>query len=202
MTWTTLHDSLLLTREWQMASVSPSELYRISFVSGGAGIVGVGKYEVGQFDADGSAFGLRGYRIEPAPLCIAFPKPRFFQSQRLGFRLPTGTNPFSIKIEVNDMPFYNAGNPSGASVSVTSTVQASTTAVVISPANPDRKMYAITNNSAKSLFLDFDSEVTLTAYAYEVKAGVVYEMPVPFLGDVRGIWAAGATGSCKVVEFF
>jgi hypothetical protein len=202
MTWTTLHDGLLLTREWQMAPVSTSELYRISFVSGAAGIVGVGRYEVGQFDEEGSGFGLRGYRIEPAPLCVAFPKPKFFNTQRLGFRLATGTNPFTLKLEVNNMPFYNAGNPGGASVSVTTTIAASTTAVVISPANPDRKMYAITNNSAKSLFLDFDNEVTLTAYAYEVKPGVVYEMPVPFLGDVRGIWAAGATGSCKVVEFF
>jgi hypothetical protein len=202
MSWTTLNANLLLSASWQYLPEQTGELYRITFVGGDPNPTGIGRYEVGQFDTDGSGFNLRAYRTETFGSIIQCKKPSFFETQRLGFRYPPGFNPFTIKVEVNDMSFYSSGNPAGASISVTTQVPASTTAVVISAANPDRKMYSITNQSAKSLFLDFDNEVTLTAFAYEVKPGVVYEMPVPFLGDVRGIWAAGATGNCKVVEFF
>jgi hypothetical protein len=202
MTWTTLQPELVLSGTWQLSPESEASLYRFSYVSGNLGPTGIARYEVGQFDIDGSGYGLRTFRTEMFGHIAIFKKPAFFDTQRLGFRYPAGFAPFTLKIEVNDMSFYSSGNPAGASISVTTQVPASTTAVVISAANPDRKMYSITNQSAKSLFLDFDNEVTLTAYAYEVKPGVVYEMPVPFLGDVRGIWAAGATGQCKVVEFF
>jgi hypothetical protein len=198
-------ETLTLSSNWQFCSESEFGLYRLTPLTEATSLTGnviTGRYEVGQFDADGTGYGIRAFRRESFGVIFQLVKPQFFDTQRIGLRVPTSFYPFEMKIEVNDMSFYSSGNPAGASISVTTQVPASTTAVVISAANPDRKMYSITNQSAKSLFLDFDTEVTLTAYAYEVKPGVVYEMPVPFLGDVRGIWAAGATGNCKVVEFF
>jgi hypothetical protein len=100
------------------------------------------------------------------------------------------------------MPLSPMGNASSATSSVTTTVAASTTMVTIAQANPDRKMLSILNSSNRSLYLDFDNDVQTNAFAVEVKTNVFYEMPVGFAGEVKGIWAATATGSCKVIEFF
>jgi hypothetical protein len=202
MAWTTFRETLLLSSSWQLIDVSDAELYRFSVVSGNLGTTGVSRYEVGQFDTDGSGYGLRTFRTEPCGLIVPYKKPYFFETQRLGFRVPTGFNPFTLKIEVNDMPFTNLGSANSSTTAQTLNVAASTTEIVIASANPDRKMLSITNLSSKSLYIDFDGAVTATAYAVEVKANVMYEMPVGFSGEVRGIWATGATGSCKTVEFF
>lgn len=100
------------------------------------------------------------------------------------------------------MPLYQMGAASSATNSVTKTVAASTTMVTIVEANPDRKMLSILNSTNRSLYLDFDNDVQTNAFAVEVKPNVFYEMNVGFAGEVKGIWAAGVTGSCKVVEFF
>lgn len=202
MTWTTLQAELLLSGTWQMAPVSEASLYRFSYVAGNLGPTGIARYEAGQFDTDGSGFGLRTFRTELFGLIAIFRKPEFFDTQRLGFRYPAGFAPFTLKIEVNDMPLSQMGNASSATNSITTTVAASTTMVTIVQANPDRKMLSILNGSGKSLYLDFDNDVQTNAFAVEVKASVFYEMPVGFSGEVKGIWATGATGSCKVVEFF
>jgi hypothetical protein len=201
MSWIPLNENLLLSGTWQDLPPHEGELYRISFVSGEPSPSGIGRYDVGQFDVDGSGYNLRTYRTETFGTILLFKKPEFFQSQHLGFRYPAGFNPYTIKVEVNDMPLSSLSNLSGSSGTNQAIVGASTNQVVISAANAERKGLQITNKSAKSLFLDFDNEVTVVDYAVEVKANTLYEMPVSFLGDVRGIWAAGATGSCKVVEF-
>jgi hypothetical protein len=202
MTWTTLQPELLLSGTWQMAPASEGSLYRFSYLSGDLGPTGIARYEVGQFDTDGSGYGLRTFRTELFGQIVVLKKPAFFDTQRLGLRYPAGFAPFTLKIEVNDMPLSQMGNASSATNSLTKTVAASTTMVTIVEANPDRKMLSILNGSSKSLFLDFDNDVQTNAFAVEVKASVFYEMPVGFAGEVKGIWAAGATGSCKVVEFF
>jgi hypothetical protein len=201
MAWTTFHESLLLSDSWQLIEASNLALYRFSVVSGEFGAFGKSRYEVGQFDSDGSGYGFRLLRTEAFGLIVGFPKPTFFETQRLGFRVPIGFNSFTLKIEVNDMPFSVIGNPQGAATSATSLVAASVTSVVIAPANPDRKMLSMLNTSSKSLYLDFDGDVTVTSYAVEVKANTLYEMPIGFVGEVKGIWATGATGNCKVTEF-
>jgi hypothetical protein len=201
MAWTTHLETFLLSGLWQFAPASEAELYRFSIVSGDFSPSGIGRYEVGQFDANGSGYALKSYRTEPFGLIVPCPKPKFFETQRLGFRVPIGFNPFTLKIEVNDMPFSVIGNPQGAATSATSLVAASVTSVVIAPANPDRKMLSMLNTSSKSLYLDFDGDVTVTSYAVEVKANTLYEMPIGFVGEVKGIWATGATGNCKVTEF-
>jgi hypothetical protein len=202
MTWTTLQAELLLSGTWQMAPVSEDSLYRFSYVSGDLGPTGIARYEVGQFDTDGSGYGLRTFRTELFGQIVVLKKPTFFDTQRLGFRYPAGFAPFTLKIEVNDMPLSPMGNASSATSSVTTTVAASTTMVTIAQANPDRKMLSILNSSNRSLYLDFDNDVQTNAFAVEVKTNVFYEMPVGFAGEVKGIWAATATGSCKVIEFF
>jgi hypothetical protein len=201
MAWTTHLETFLLSNLWQFAPQSTAELYRFSYVSGDLGANGIGRYEVGQFDTDGSGYALKSYRSESFGLIVPCPKPKFFETQRLGFRVPIGFNPFTLKIEVNDMPLSPLSSASGAASASSVSVAASTSAVVIAAANPDRKMIQITNKSSKSLYIDFDADVTVTDFAVEIKANVFYEMPIGFSGEVRGIWAATATGSCKVTEF-
>jgi hypothetical protein len=201
MAWTTFHDNFLLSSSWQLIEASEAELYRFSIVSGDFGVSGTGRYEIGQFDTDGSAYGLRTFRTEPCGLIVPYKKPYFFETQRLGFRVPTGFNPFTLKIEVNDMPFSNLSNPVAATSATSFTVPASVTAVVMQTADPDTKMLMFTNSSNKSLYLKFGDVVTTTAFDVEVKTNTIYEMAVEFAGVVNGIWAAGATGSCKVVKY-
>lgn len=201
MAWTIFRDNLLLSGSWQLLEASEAQLYRFTVLSGDFGASGTGRYEVGQFDTDGSGYGLKTYRTEPYGLIIPLKKPNFFETQRLGLRIPLGFNPFTLKIEVNDMPYSSIGNPEGATSAVSSTVAASVTAVVLAAADPDTKKLVFTNTSNRSLFLDYDGDVTTTSWTDEVKTNVKFEMPVAFAGEVKGIWASGATGSCKVTRF-
>jgi hypothetical protein len=201
MAWTTFHENLLLSDSWQLIEASNRTLYRFSVVSGDFGASGKGRYEVGQFDSDGSGYGFRLLRTEAFGLIVGFVKPNFFETQRLGFRVPIGFNPFTLKIEVNDMPFYNLGNPISASSATSTTIPATITAAVLATADLDSKQLIFNNTSNKSLFLKFGGDVSLTNFDVEVKTNTIYEMPVEFTGVVNGIWAAGATGSVKVTKF-
>jgi hypothetical protein len=197
-------DTLTLSNSWQLCPESEYGLYRLTPLTESLsplGNVTIGKYEVGQFDTDGTGYAIRAFRREAFGVVLQFAKPRFFETQRIGLRVPTGFYPFDLQVDVNDMPFSNLGNTSSATTATTTVVPASVTAVTIAAANPERKMLMITNSSTKSLYLDFDGDVTATAFAVEVKANIIYEMPIGFAGEIKGIWAASATGSCKVVEF-
>jgi hypothetical protein len=202
MTWTTLLEELLLTGSWQKAPESEFSLYRFSYVSGDLSPTGFSRYEVGQFDEDNSAFNLRSYRTESFGHVVVLRKPEFFDTQRLGFRMPSGFNPFILKVEVNDMPFSVAGNASGASSTQRKTVPYSVADVALVDANPERKLVTIQNTSNRVLYIDFDGAVTTTDFAFSIVANGIYEMPIGFTGEIRGIWASGGSGTCKINEFF
>lgn len=201
MTWTTLLDELLLSGSWQKAPESEFSLYRFSYMSGDLTPTGVSRYEVGQFDEDGTGFNLRSYRTESFGHIVLLQKPKFFSSQRLGFRVPAGFNPFVIKVEVNDMPLFNTGNPSSSSATTKKTVAYTVTEVVLLDSNPERKLASFQNISNRILYIDFDGAVTTTDFGIPIAANSIYEMPVGFTGEVRGIWASGGSGSCKIIEY-
>jgi hypothetical protein len=202
MVWTTHLETFLLSGLWQFAPASNAELYRFSIVSGDFNPSGIGRYEVGQFDTDGSGYALKSYRTEPFGLIVPCPKPKFFETQRLGFRVPIGFNPFTLKIEVNDMPFSTSGNAISATNATNQVIAASSTAnVTLAAPDPDAKLYSFQNTSNKSLFIKYGDNATLANYDVEVKTGVIYEMPVEFTGAINGIWAASATGGVKVVKY-
>jgi hypothetical protein len=201
MPWTTLLENLPLSRFWQMGPECDAETYRLSIVSGDFGASGIGRVEVAQFDADGSGYSPRAYRPETFGLIIQCRKPILFQSQRVGFRVPTGFNFFVLKVEVNDMPLTNPPEGSPASDSVTSiTAPSSTTAAVIAPANPNRKNLSIQNASTAILYIDFDGNVSTTSYLTRIAANGYYEVPMNYRGAVHGVWAA-ANGAAEIREY-
>jgi hypothetical protein len=201
MTWTTLLENLTLSRLWQIGPESDAEAYRLSIVSGDLGASGIGRVEVAQFDSDGSGYAPRAYRTEAFGLIIQCRKPFLFQSQRVGFRVPAGFNPFVLKVEVNDMPLTNApeGAPGADSV-VNTTVPASTTAGVLIAANPNRKMLSIQNISTATLYIDFDGAVTNTSYLTRLLANGYYEVPINYRGAVHGVWSA-VNGNAEIREY-
>jgi hypothetical protein len=201
MAWTTLLEELRLSSFWQFAPESEAETYRFSVLSGDFGASGIGRYEIGQFDTDGSGYALKSYRTESFGLIVQCKKPDLFETQRLGFRVPIGFNPFVLKVEINDMPLNTP--PEGAPTSSTATavtVPSSITAGVLIAANPSRKALTIQNVSTAILYLDFDGNVSTTSYAVRLVAGANYEAPINFTGAVHGIWAA-ANGSAEIREY-
>jgi hypothetical protein len=202
--WTTL-DTLTLSSNWQYCPESEHGLYRLTALTEAlspSGSAIVGRYDIGQFDTDGTGHGIRAFRRESFGVIFLLQKPAFFESQRIGLRVPTGFYPFNVQIEVNDMPLSSVGSSQSAGASVTSGKASSATEIVLVAPDPDRKMLQITNQANKSLFIDFDGAVSLTSFAVEIKSNTMYEMPIGFTGEVKGIWAATPVGQCKIVEFF
>ncbi len=201
MTWTTLLENLALSRTWQIGPESEAESYRLSVVSGDFGLSGIGRVEVAQFDIDGSGYGTRYYRPESWGLIIQCRKPFLFQSQRVGFRVPTGFNPFVLKVETNDMPLATPPEGAPSSDSVTAvTIPSSITAGVLVAANPNRKSMTIQNVSTAILYIDFDGNVSTTSYLTRLAANAYYEAPINFKGAVHGIWDK-ANGSAEIREY-
>jgi hypothetical protein len=201
MAWTTLLEAFPLSSRWQFTPESDAELYRFSVVSGDFGVSGIGRYEVGQFDKDGSGYALKSYRTEPVGLIVPCRKPHFFESQRLGVRVPTGFNPFVLKVETNDMPLSSPSEGAPSSDSVTAvTIPSSVTAGVLIAANPNRKSMTIQNVGTATLFIDFDGNVSTTSYLTKLAANAYYEAPINFRGVVHGVWDK-ANGSAEIREY-
>jgi hypothetical protein len=201
MTWTTLLDELPLSGSWQKAPESEFSLYRFSFVSGDLTPTGFSRYEVGQFDEDGSGFNLRSYRTEQFGLLVILRKPQFFETQCLGFRVPAGFNPFVLKVEVNDMPVSPSGDSAPLAGSVVSTTSpAVTTPALLVAANPNRKSLSIQNAGTAVLFIDFDGTVSTTSYQARIPSNGYFEPPVNYTGAIHGVWSA-ASGAAEIREY-
>lgn len=93
------------------------------------------------------------------------------------------------------------GQPTAATAALSS-VADSTTSAVLLPANPDRKGFAVYNESAANLFIAFAATASATAYTIKLPAGGYYEAPTTavYLGDVAGVWDADSTGSARITE--
>jgi hypothetical protein len=201
MSWITLNEGLLLSDSWQYLPVHEGQIYRFSFVSGTPSPSGIGRYEVGQFDEDGSGFALRAYRTETFGSIIQCVKPNFFESQHIGLRLAVGFNPFVVKAEVNDMPLTTSfeGFVKSDTI-VATTIAAVTAAAILVPANPNRKALSIHNTGTGNLFIDIDGGVTTTSYMTRIPTQGYFETPVAFLGAIHGVWSS-VNGTAEIREY-
>lgn len=99
------------------------------------------------------------------------------------------------------MPLYNDGAAnSSAGNSVSTPVAASLASVVLLAANPNRKGFAIHNNSTATLYLGLAETPTSGDFAAKILPNGYYEPPLNFVGAVNGIWTA-ANGNAQVTEF-
>jgi hypothetical protein len=199
--WTNFLNEFPISRNWSYTPETEAEVFRFSVVSGDFGTSGIGQYEVGQFDADGSGYFLRRYRTEPFGLIVQCKTPVLFETHRLGFRVPFGFNPLVLKVEVNDMPISTPGDNSPQSSSVVSTtVAASTTAGVLITANPNRKGLTIQNASTGILYIDFDGNVTPTSFLARLASQAYFEAPINYTGAVHGVWT-NTNGAAEIREY-
>jgi hypothetical protein len=199
--WTNFLNEFPISRNWSYTPETEAEVFRFSVVSGDFGASGIGQYEVGQFDADGSGYFLRRYRTEPFGLIVQCKTPVLFETHRLGFRVPIGFNPFVLKVEVSDMPISTPGDQNLQSASVVSTtVPATTTAVQLVAANPNRKALSIQNASTAVLFIDFDGTVSTTSFQARLASQANFEPPVNYTGAIHGVWSA-VNGAAEIREY-
>jgi hypothetical protein len=103
------------------------------------------------------------------------------------------------------MPLYNttevmpdAGNPI-----LTSPVIGESVSQLL-PANPERKVLLIENNTTESIYIGFDSNTSISRYSFVLVKGY-WEMPQPiFKGAIFGVIAPGgesSTVSPNITEF-
>jgi hypothetical protein len=72
---------------------------------------------------------------------------------------------------------------------------------IFAAANPGRKAFHIVNNSTQVLFLNFSATPpTSSNYSVKIAAGGVYEPPVNYQGQIKGLWSA-ANGAALVTEY-
>ena len=83
-----------------------------------------------------------------------------------------------------------------------STVVSAIASTLILAANPSRLFASVTNNTNKTLYLDFDGAASVTDYAVAVPQGTLYELPLNFTGAIHGIWSGVDTGKGALVREF
>ena len=84
------------------------------------------------------------------------------------------------------------------------TVTANVASTVIAVASPNRVLGGlIVNKGSKKLWVRFDSIAATTASpCIDIPAsGGSIDIPDGYIGQVTGIWEAGATGAATVIEF-
>lgn len=68
-------------------------------------------------------------------------------------------------------------------------------------ANANRRFASVHNNSTEILYLGLGTTaVTTTNFTARLTPQALYELPVGFTGQVRGIWAADGSGAAIMTE--
>lgn len=90
------------------------------------------------------------------------------------------------------------------STSTLTSVVGSLSSVILLPANSNRKMAMVTNEStdnAANMYLKFGSAASLTSYTALVPPGGYFEFPVPMWpGRVDAIWSTSAAATARITE--
>lgn len=102
---------------------------------------------------------------------------------------------------------YPVGRASGARGLATAaappmrSVAASTSPVLLAPANPIRAGITVVNDSTAILYIGKGAASSSTNYAFALAAGQTWinDEPEPWLGTVWGVWAA-ANGAARITE--
>jgi len=125
---------------------------------------------------------LRRVPTAHASLAGVFPMPLTELTVNQG---DAGTQPWPVTVNVS-------------STATRTTVAASTTEGVLLPANPDRTMFTIYNDSGKVLFLILGSTGSVTDYTVQLSPKAYFELS-GYVGEVRGVWN-GSGGSARITE--
>lgn len=91
-----------------------------------------------------------------------------------------------------------------ASAGTVTTVTAAAVSTIISSANANRLLGGmLVNKSNRRLWIRFDATAaTTTSPSIDIPAnGGSTDIPDGFIGQITGIWEAGATGACTVIEY-
>jgi len=110
-------------------------------------------------------------------------------------RAITLTENGEIKISGGAGGAANAVSTTGTPISVDS----SSSAVLILPANTNRKGVTIFNNSTATLYLALGFTASLTSFTVKITASSYYEVPYYFIGVISGIWNA-VNGNALITE--
>lgn len=86
-----------------------------------------------------------------------------------------------------------------SSTSTPTTVASTITNQTILAANTSRKGATIWNDSTATLFIEFSSTATTSAYTAKLNGGGYYEVPFNYTGLISGIWSA-VNGNAYVRE--
>jgi hypothetical protein len=95
----------------------------------------------------------------------------------------------------------SASESQTSTIVLASTVDSTTSTVVLLPANPDRVGATIFNDSATDLLIDFDEAIT-TPIAVRIMAEAYYEVPFGYAGIITGKWVTlDPDGKAVIREF-
>lgn len=105
------------------------------------------------------------------------------------------------------MPLFNPTqvsvtlpSPEPTNKAIASTINASTTNVLLVSSSYSRKGLTIWNNSSSNLYIDYASDVSASYFAIKILPNGSYELPYGYTGEIHGIWDA-ATGQAFIREF-
>lgn len=88
-----------------------------------------------------------------------------------------------------------------ASTATRSSVTAAAADTLILAANASRKDASVYNDSTVNLYVALGTAAaSVTSFTVIVAPGGFYEVAYGYTGQIRGIWAAGPTGSARVTE--
>ncbi|MDZ7966867.1 MAG: hypothetical protein RM368_18125 [Nostoc sp. DedSLP03] len=101
------------------------------------------------------------------------------------------------------MALYNPATAtlveSTSGTSTPTTVASSTSSQTILAANSNRKGATIWNDSTATLYLEFGTTATTSAFTVKLSPGGYYEVPFHYTGVISGIWST-ANGNALVRE--
>jgi hypothetical protein len=113
---------------------------------------------------------------------------------------PTNYNrEVEIQFYLSTMPLFFTADLSGSSTATSSTVNVTTTATQLIPANTPRKGLVLRNSGSGNVGIGFDNTVTLTNNLVVIPKGGTYEFETNYTG---AIWMIGSVAQViNVVEF-
>jgi hypothetical protein len=130
-----------------------------------------------------------------------------------GFANPNDPNTAMVGVVLTDattgLPYDATSGSSGTTYTASygnttanlTSVGASTSSVSMLPANANRRVLVIVNDSASAtLYVAFAGSSSASLYTFALTPGSTYEMGVSFYaGQVFGIWSA-AVGNARITE--
>jgi hypothetical protein len=206
MDLTILSANLLLSEDWMFIHLDENNAVKVTCLTKPAKVNDIsirGRYEIGQFDADGNGYNLRQIRWEDFSIFHKLPLPEFFDYQYLGIHLAPDFEPFAVKIEGLIMSVTNSGNtPKKVITTPTAPALVADTSKKILSANDKRVGVSVLNKTNGTVALEAMDTINFATKAYFViiPAGELYESGLMFTGDVWAKGDVGVTGSLDVRE--